>query len=141
MHASELEPNNFHDGIVQRLVVDIEAKQTQLVLKQWNWPSNATYTTSTLTFDNVAWQNFEGFSNFNILSDITSSDRFNVFAEYEKDYLAKMKNYFSVGTLESIKADATLKYYWLNAPYGIGGFIICKSLSITETQFSADAEN
>ena len=133
------EPNNFHDGILQRLVVDIEAKQTLLKLKQWNLPDDDHYIVSELTFDEVAWQDFEGFNSFNCLSDIEVGDSFEDFSRYKKEYLAKMKNYFSVGTLESIKADNSLQYYYLNSTSGLDGFIICKRLSISETQYQAAA--
>ena len=92
-------PNNFHDGIVQRLVVDIEARQTLLKLKQWNLPDNDHYTISELTFAEVAWQDFEGFDNFNCLSDIEVGDSFEEFANFEKKYLAKMNNFFLLGLL------------------------------------------
>ncbi|MGY3087586.1 hypothetical protein ACVWYF_000612 [Hymenobacter sp. UYAg731] len=134
-----MEPNNFHDGILQRLTVDIEAKQTLLKLKQWNLPDDDHYIISELTFDEVEWQDFEGFNSFNCLSDIEVGDSFEDFARYKKEYLARMHNYFSVGTLESIKADNSLKYYYLNSTSGLDGFIICKKLLIIETQYQANA--
>jgi hypothetical protein len=114
-------------------VVDIEAKYTQLVFKQWNWPNDAFYTISALTFNGVAWQHLHDFAEFNCLFNIEVADSFAEFAEYEKEYLFKMKNYFSVGKLESIQADVSLRYYWLNSSYGLDGFIICKSLSSTHS--------
>lgn len=135
---SDLEPNNFHDGILRRLIVDSEAEQIQLVLKQWNDTDDDNFTNSELTFDGVAWQYFKDLEHFNCLFDIQVVDNFQEFAEYEKEYLAKMKNYFPTGKLESIKADPTFKYYYLNSSHGLSGFIICKSLSIVETQQPVD---
>jgi hypothetical protein len=134
----ELEPDNFHDGIVHRLAIDIESKQTQLVLKEWDYPHEGIHTVSTLTFNEVAWQNFTGLSEFNCLFSVEVTDNFDEFHKYEQEYLNKMKNYFSTGTLENIQADTTLKYYWLNASHGLDGFIICKELSISTMQLVSD---
>ncbi|WP_046242826.1 hypothetical protein [Hymenobacter terrenus] len=134
-----LNSNNFHDGIVQHLMVDIETQQTLLKLKQWNLPDNDHYTISELTFNGVVWQDFKHFSNFNCLSDIEVGDSFEEFAKYKNDYLIKMSGYFSVGTLESIKADASLSYYYLNSSSGLDGFIICRRLSIVETQYQTNS--
>jgi len=138
---ADLEPNSFHDGIIQQLFLNFEAQQILLVVKQWNHPDSNYFTISNLIFEGVAWQNFEEFNSFNCLFDIQVSTSFKEFVEFKKDYLAKMNGYLPYGTLEAIEADASLKYYFLNSAVGFDGFVICKSLSITETQHSQTADN
>ena len=57
-----LEEPNIHDGIVQSLTINIAAKKTELVSKQWNMMGQGWHVIQTLKFSGVAWQDFRDFN-------------------------------------------------------------------------------
>jgi hypothetical protein len=131
---TSLDPN-FHDGIVQSLNVDIASKQTQLVLKQWSGLGDGHYTLSTLTFTDVAWQDFRDFNTFNCVWGIEFSQEFADFEKLEKEYLNRMRGYIAPGELDAISNNSSLIYYSIISTAGIDGFIISEKLAFTEQQF------
>jgi hypothetical protein len=134
---TSLDPN-FHDGIVQDLVVDFQLKQTRLTLKQWRENNDGGYLLSELIFTGVAWQDFKNFSTFNCIWGIEISDTYADFEKNQKEYLDQMRNYFAVGELENIKADTSLKYYYFTSSAGFDGFVICKNLLVTERSCTSE---
>ena len=126
-------------GIIQSISVDLVSMQTKLILKQSNGNGDKYYTLSTLIFTDVAWQDFRDFNTFNCVWGIEFSEDFNDFAKNEKKYLERMRNYFSAGEYEDLKANNSLKYFSIISTAGLDGFVICRNFNFTQTQgFDAD---
>jgi hypothetical protein len=125
----EVEGNNFHDGIIQNISIDFENKETSILLKQWYGDDHEL---TQLKFKKVQWQNFNDFSDFNILWGMDYTDSYEEFEDRENEYMERMRNYFPSGKIEDIKSNNNLKYYFLQSSSGLDGFVICEQLGVSE---------
>lgn len=118
------------DKFVHHLQIDFVNKETVVILS--GHPQDEVTHRCVLTFRDVVLQDLYQIQPYNIFWGMEMSDDFDDFEEREKDYLLKMKNYFTPGLLERIKKDTSLKYYFIMATTGLSGFIICKNATLTE---------
>jgi hypothetical protein len=118
------------DCFVHNIQVDFVLKQTTLILGRH--PDDNSNVKHEVVFSNVVWQEFSEFSNYNILWGMEVADSFEDFSEIQKDYLERRKNYFPSGLFETLKANSTLKYYFILASAGLGGFVICNDAVLNE---------
>ena len=117
------------DGIVQKFEVDFKTKSTTILLKRWLDDSNSEQVT--VQFLGVEFQDFKDFNAFNLFSDINEADDAKEFWRWYSEWLERNRNYQSVGVLENIAADTSLRYFSIEASHGLDGFVICKELLIT----------
>ncbi|GAB3636016.1 hypothetical protein GCM10027422_16060 [Hymenobacter arcticus] len=116
------------DGIVQKLEVNFNAKQTTIYLERW---SGEEVEQITVLFIGVELQDFKEFGDFNLLHDIEEAADPVEFWRWYSEWLERRRNYISTGVLENIAADASLRYFSIEAGYGFDGFVICKDLLIS----------
>jgi hypothetical protein len=118
-----------HDGIVQKFEVDFKTKCTTIQLERWfDGPKPECIS---VQFTGVELQEFKDFNTFNLFSDINEAADANEFWRWYGKWLERNKNYQAVGVLENIAADASLRYFSIEASSGLDGFVICKELLIT----------
>lgn len=120
---------DFHSEIlgdlfVYRLEVDFVRKQTVLIFS--GHPEDNREGFYKVTFTDVVLQDIYHLQDYNIFNMVEVSDSYEEFTVREKNYLAKMKNYFTPGLLERVEHDKSLKYYYFTPTMGLSGFIICK---------------
>lgn len=114
---------------MQKFAVDFKTKCTTILLERWfDGPKPAQIT---VQFIGVALQDFKDFNRFNLFSDISEAADAKAFWRWYSDWLERNRNYQSVGVLENIAADASLRYFSIEASSGLDGFVICKELLIT----------
>ena len=116
------------DAIVQKLEVDFNAKRTTIYLERW---AGEVLAQITVLFTGVELQDFKEFSTFNLFQDIEEAVNSAEFWLWYSEWLARRRNYISVGVLENIASDASLRYFSIEAGWGFDGFVICKDLLIS----------
>lgn len=121
------------DGIVKNLEVDFKAKQTTIYLERW---AGEVLEEITVLFTGVELQDFKDFSTFNLLHDIEEAAHPTEFWRWYSEWLERRKNYISTGVLENIAADASLRYFSIEAGWGFDGFVICKDLLISTKDYA-----
>ena len=122
--ANDIYTEVLGDLFVYDLQVDFILKKTTIIFGVH--PEANLKPTHSLTFTDVIWQEFREFEDYNILFDIEVSNSFKEFSDREKDYLRRMEKYIPSDLLLAIKKDKNLKYYFIRATKGLGGFVICK---------------
>lgn len=128
--------SDFHsellgDQFVHHLQIDFVNKETVLILS--GYPEDEVTYQYVLTFHGVVLQDLLRIQPYNIFWGMEMTDHFDEFTEREKDYLARMENYFTPGLLGLIQKDTSLRYYFIMATMGLSGFIICKSATLIRT--------
>jgi hypothetical protein len=117
------------DGMVQKFAIDFQTKEITILLERWlNGPEPERIS---VRFTGVALQDFKDFNTFNLLSDIEEAADAKEFWRWYSDWLEGNRNYQAVGVFENIAADASLRYFSIEASAGLDGFVICKELLIT----------
>ena len=120
------------DGIVQKFEADFKTKCTTILLERWfDGPKPECIN---VQFRGVALQDFKDFNTFNLFSDINEAADAKEFWRWHGEWLERNKNYQVAGVLENIAADASLRYFSIEASSGLDGFVICKALLITSKE-------
>jgi hypothetical protein len=115
--------------MVQEFEIDFQTKQITILLERWlDGPKPERIS---VRFTGVALQDFKDFNTFNLLSDIEEAADAKEFWRWYSDWLERNRNYQAVGVFENIAADASLRYFSIEASSGLDGFVICKELLIT----------
>jgi len=121
------------DGIVKKLEVDFNTKQTIICLKRW---AGEVLEAITVLFIGVELQDFKEFSTFNLLHDIEEAVDPAEFWRWYSEWLARRKNHIPGEVLENIAANTALRYFSIEAGWGFDGFGIRKDLLIATKNHS-----
>jgi hypothetical protein len=118
------------DHFIYKIRVDFIKRETDLIFGEHpDFNSNEKYQ---LIFNEIVWQDYNGFDFQNIFNAMEIDDSYMHFMKVKHEYIQSMKRYFPADLLNTIKGDKTLKYYYFLPTAGLGGFVICRHADIVK---------